>query len=36
MVNPRTAKGARVITALEGYKDILIFAPLSFIGGETE
>ncbi|MDR2174678.1 MAG: PIN domain-containing protein [Synergistaceae bacterium] len=36
MVNPRTAKGIRAITTLEGCKDILIFDPLSFIGGETE
>jgi hypothetical protein len=36
MVNPRTAKGVRAVTALEGYKDILIYDPLSLIGGEAE
>ncbi|MDR1510319.1 MAG: PIN domain-containing protein [Synergistaceae bacterium] len=36
MVNIRTIKGVRAVTALEGYKDILILDPFSLIGGETE
>jgi predicted nucleic acid-binding protein len=36
MVNIRTIKGVKAITALEGYKDILILDPLSLIGGATE
>jgi predicted nucleic acid-binding protein len=36
MVNIRTMKGVRAITALEGHKDILILDPFSLIGGETE
>jgi predicted nucleic acid-binding protein len=36
MVNIRTIKGVRAITALEGSKDILILDPFSLIGGEIE
>jgi predicted nucleic acid-binding protein len=34
MVNHKTIMGAKAVTALEGYDDILIYAPLSLIGGE--
>jgi len=33
MVNVKTIKGARVITAIEGYKDILICSPNMLIEG---
>jgi len=33
MVNVRTIKGAKVVTAAEGYKDILICSPNMLIGG---
>jgi predicted nucleic acid-binding protein len=33
MVNVKTIQGAKVITALEGYKDILICAPNMLLGG---
>ncbi|MDR1481545.1 MAG: PIN domain-containing protein [Synergistaceae bacterium] len=34
MVNHNTIMGVKAITALEGYKDMLIYAPSSLIGGE--
>jgi predicted nucleic acid-binding protein len=34
MVNHKTIMGVKAITALEGYDDILIYAPSSIIGGE--
>jgi predicted nucleic acid-binding protein len=34
MVNHKTVMGAKAVTALEGYDDILIYAPPSLIGGE--
>jgi predicted nucleic acid-binding protein len=36
IVNIRTIKGVRAITALEGYKDILILDPFTLMGGEIE
>jgi len=34
MVNVNTIKGARVVTAIEGYKDILICSPNMLIKGD--
>jgi predicted nucleic acid-binding protein len=36
IVNPKTAHGVRVITALENRKDVLIFSPSSLIGGDIK
>jgi predicted nucleic acid-binding protein len=34
IVNHKTAMGVKAVTALDGYDDILIYAPPSLIGGE--
>jgi predicted nucleic acid-binding protein len=34
IVNHKTTMGVKAITALEGYNDLLIYAPSSLIGGE--
>jgi predicted nucleic acid-binding protein len=34
MVNYKTIMGVKAVTALEGYDDLLIYAPSSLIGGE--
>jgi predicted nucleic acid-binding protein len=36
IVNPKTAHGVKVVTALENHKDVLIFSPSSLIGGEIK
>jgi predicted nucleic acid-binding protein len=34
IVNIKTTRGVKAVTALEGYNDVLIFSPSSLIGGE--
>jgi predicted nucleic acid-binding protein len=36
IVNPKTIKGTKVITIMEGYKDILICSPAMLIGDITD
>ena len=36
IVNPKTIKGTKVITIMEGYKDILICSPTMLIGDITD
>lgn len=34
IVNPKTIKGVKVVTTMEGYKDLIICSPSMLIGGE--
>lgn len=36
IVNPKTVRGVKAVTALEGRSDVLIFSPSSLIGGEAK
>lgn len=36
IVNVKTAKGVKIITTMEGYKDLLIYPPSALLEGDDE
>jgi hypothetical protein len=36
IVNPKTEQGVKAIAALDGYRDLLIYPPTSFIGDDDD